>query len=244
VVFGLTAAVTASFTRSLRAEGMSTLLAHWQPWVLITLGITGLLLSTGAFQSSALATSLPIIDTVEPVSGVVIGAILFDERLASSAAGLAVQAVAGLVAAAGIMMLGPSLAAVQSGSGLPAGTRRGSVPSAAVPPGPARLASARLTAGVPAQAAPASGTGHGNGRVPVVAGAGHPPLAAPPRPRSAEASGSPAWSWLAGPAGPADGAHAQENRGESRRVSGPRQQCDLLEPGCPRTTAEDRADHP
>jgi drug/metabolite transporter (DMT)-like permease len=254
VVFGLTAAVTASFTRSLRAEGMSSLLAHWQPWVLITLGITGLLLSTGAFQSSALATSLPIIDTVEPVSGVVIGAILFDERLASSAAGLAVQAVAGLVAAAGIMMLGPSLAAVQSGSGLPAGSRRGSGPLAAVPPAPARLASARLTAGVPAQAVPASrnGAGHGNGRAAVIAGAGHPPMAAPPRPRAAQAGhsaaahdgDSPAWSWLAGPAGRADGTHAQQNRGESRRVSGPRQQCDLLEPGCPRTTAEDRADQP
>ncbi len=204
VVFGLTAAVTASFTRSLRAEGMSSVLAHWQPWVLITLGITGLLLSTGAFQSSALATSLPIIDTVEPVSAVVIGAILFDERLASSATGLAVQAAAGLVAAAGIMMLGPSLAAVQSGSGLPAGTRRGSVP-------PARLASARLTAGVPAQAARVSGngTGRGNGRAAVIAGAGHPPMAVPPRPRAAEAGDSaagrhgdsPAWSWLAGPAG-------------------------------------------
>jgi drug/metabolite transporter (DMT)-like permease len=117
VVFGLTAAVTASFTRSLRQEGMSSMLAHWQPWALITLGITGIALSTGAFQGSALSSSLPIIDTVEPISGVVIGAFLFDERLASSAGGLAVQLAAAGVAVTGIVMLGPSLAAVQGPAG-------------------------------------------------------------------------------------------------------------------------------
>jgi drug/metabolite transporter (DMT)-like permease len=225
VVFGLTAAVTASFTRSLRSDGMSSLLGHWQPWVLITLGITGLLLSTGAFQASALSTSLPIIDTVEPVSGVVIGAILFNERLASSAAGLAVQAVAGLVAAVGIMMLGPSLAAVQSGSALPEGARPGQEPAS------------------------------GNGRARIIAGAGHPPIAAPPprlpaeasrqeaaRSRARAAPAAPAWS-PPGPAWRAGQVYAQESRAESHRVSGPRQQCDLLEPGCP-STAEDCADHP
>jgi drug/metabolite transporter (DMT)-like permease len=117
VVFGLTAAVTASFTRSLRHEGITTVLGHWQPWVLISLGITGILLSTGAFQASALSSSLPIIDTVEPVSGVIIGAVIFDERLASSATGLMVQLGGAVVAAAGIAMLGPSLAAVQAPAG-------------------------------------------------------------------------------------------------------------------------------
>jgi drug/metabolite transporter (DMT)-like permease len=111
VVFGLTAAVTASFMRSLRHEGVTSLLAHWQPWVLVTLGIAGIALSTGAFQASTLSASLPIIDTVEPVSGVVIGAFLFNERLAASPGGLLVQLAAAAVAVAGIVMLGPSLAA-------------------------------------------------------------------------------------------------------------------------------------
>jgi drug/metabolite transporter (DMT)-like permease len=185
VVFGLTAAVTASFTRSLRVDGMSSLLAHWQPWVLITLGITGLLLSTGAFQASALATSLPIIDTVEPVSGVVIGAVLFDERLASSTAGLVMQAAAAAVAATGIMMLGPSLAAVQAGH-------------------------PRAAAAQPAGRQPGEGQ-------PVGA------LVASARSGGTSGSGPPA---RAGP----------------HRVSSVRWQCDLLEPGCPRT-AEDSADH-
>jgi drug/metabolite transporter (DMT)-like permease len=113
VVFGLTAAVTASFARTLRADGLGSILGHWEPWVLVSLGLTGLLLSTGAFQAGALSSSLPIIDTVEPVSGVLIGAVIFNERLATSASGLLVQVAAALVAAAGIALLGPALAAIQ-----------------------------------------------------------------------------------------------------------------------------------
>jgi drug/metabolite transporter (DMT)-like permease len=127
VIFGLTAAVTASFTRSLRQDGLASALNHWQPWALVSLGVAGVLLSTGAFQAGALSASLPVIDTVEPVSGVIIGAVLFDERLSSSPAGLIVQLGAAVVAVTGIAMLGPSLAAVQA----PA-VRSRDVPSQAV----------------------------------------------------------------------------------------------------------------
>jgi hypothetical protein len=124
VVFGLTAAVTASFVRSLRQEGVDSILAHWQPWALITLGIAGIALSTGAFQASTLSASLPIIDTVEPVSGVVIGAFLFDERLAASPAGLLAQLAAAGVAVAGIVMLGPALAAAAAHASAQPGRER------------------------------------------------------------------------------------------------------------------------
>jgi hypothetical protein len=97
--------------------------------VLVSLGIAGILLSTAAFQASALSASLPIIDTVEPVSAVIIGAVLFGERVAASPGGMLVQLGAGVVAVAGIAMLGPSLAAVQEG-------RR---PVQADPGGPAAL---------------------------------------------------------------------------------------------------------
>jgi drug/metabolite transporter (DMT)-like permease len=136
VVFGLTAAVTASFARLLRHEGAAAVLVHWQPWALVTLGITGIALSTGAFQAGSLAASLPIIDTVEPMAGVVIGALLFDERLAASPTALVAQLIAAAVAAAGIVVLGPSLAAGSAGPARePAqgGAARG---SRAVPGGP------------------------------------------------------------------------------------------------------------
>src|SRR5438046_938793 len=65
-VFGLTAAVTLSLSRLVRAVGPGGTLAHWQPWALLALGLAGLLLSANAFQAGALAASLPVMDTVEP----------------------------------------------------------------------------------------------------------------------------------------------------------------------------------
>ena len=106
VIFGLTAAVTLSLTRLLRHAGVPSLLTHWQPWALLALGITGLLLSASAYQSGALAASLPIMDTIEPASGVLLGALVFGERLAVSGGGLALQVSAGAAAAAGIVLLG------------------------------------------------------------------------------------------------------------------------------------------
>jgi hypothetical protein len=105
-VFGLTAAVTLSLTRLLRAAGPGGALAHWQPWALLVLGTAGLLLSASAFQAGALAASLPVMDTVEPVSGVLLGTLLFGERLAASPAGIAVQLAGAVAAIAGITLLG------------------------------------------------------------------------------------------------------------------------------------------
>jgi len=105
-VFGLTAAVTLSLTRLLRAAGPGATLAHWQPWVLLALGTTGLLLSASAFQAGALGASLPVMDTVEPVSGVLLGTLLFGEQLAASPAGFTVQLAGAAAAIAGITLLG------------------------------------------------------------------------------------------------------------------------------------------
>lgn len=118
VVFGLTAAVTLSFARLLRF-GVASALGHWQPWALLALGIAGLLLSASAYQAGPLRATLPIMDTVEPVSGVLIGGMIFGERLAASPAGLAVMLGAAVTAVAGIVMLGRSPLAA-GGSAQPA----------------------------------------------------------------------------------------------------------------------------
>ena len=68
--------------------------------------IAGLLLSASAFQAGALAASLPLMDTVEPVSGVLLGTLLFGERLATSPAGLTIQLAGAVAAIAGIALLG------------------------------------------------------------------------------------------------------------------------------------------
>ena len=219
VVFGLTAAVTASFARSLRQDGLGSIFGHWEPWVLIWLGITGLLLSTGAFQASALSSSLPIIDTVEPVSGVLIGAVIFDERLATSFSGLLVQFFAAAVAVAGIALLGPSLAALQ-----PSGRARPvTAGGAALADGP-EPTKRSVPASRPNRAA------HSDKAVRSAQSARAAKAAGPAR-----ADGSPQPDQDRGPLEVA-------GAGSRRRPDGLSAPCDLLETGRHDTTTEDCAD--
>ena len=105
-VFGLAAAVTLNLTRLLGREGPGRVLGHWQSWALAGLLITGMLLTASMQQAGPLSASLPVVDTVEPVSAVLIGTLVFGEQLAGSAAGLALQFAGAGVAVAGIIVLG------------------------------------------------------------------------------------------------------------------------------------------
>jgi len=129
VVFGLTAAVTLSLTRLVRAVGPGGALAHWQPWVLVMLGMAGLLLSANAFQAGALATSLPVMDTVEPACGVLLGTLLFGEHLAASPAGVLLQLAGAAAAVTGITVLGRYAGADAARHGQPAPNVDGSRPA-------------------------------------------------------------------------------------------------------------------
>lgn len=120
VIYGMTAAVTLSLTRLVRAGGPWfgepwRALAHWQPWALAGLGLAGLALTMGAFQAGALGASLPVIDTVEPVSGVLIGTFVFGESLAATPAGLGLQAAGAAAAVIGITLLGRAAPAAKAG---------------------------------------------------------------------------------------------------------------------------------
>jgi hypothetical protein len=103
VLFALLDSLTKSAAGLFRDLGTGAL-AHWEPYALLVVGGTGLLLAQSSFQSGSLAVSLPIIDTIEPIGGVVVGAVVFNERLATSWA-LAVQGLAALTAVAGIIIL-------------------------------------------------------------------------------------------------------------------------------------------
>jgi hypothetical protein len=64
-----------------------------------TAGIVSGLLGQSVFNAGPLSLRLPVIDTVEPISSVVLGAAVFDQRLASSSGPLALQFVGGAIAA-------------------------------------------------------------------------------------------------------------------------------------------------
>jgi drug/metabolite transporter (DMT)-like permease len=120
IVYGVVDALTKSTVDLLADRGAATLL-RWEPYALLAAGALGTLLDQSAFRAGALSVSLPVIDTLEPVSAVVIGAFVFGERLAASPGQLAAQLAGGAVAAAGIAALSrSSVAAMEARSDDPA----------------------------------------------------------------------------------------------------------------------------
>jgi hypothetical protein len=99
-------AMTKSAADLFRHDGLAAL-AHWEPYALIGIGGTGLLLVQSSYQIGSLEVSLPVIDTVEPVGSVVMGAVVFEEPLATSWA-LAVQVMGAVLAIVGIVVLSRS----------------------------------------------------------------------------------------------------------------------------------------
>jgi hypothetical protein len=132
ITYGVADALTKSTVDLLADLGSATLL-RWEPYALIAAGTLGTLLDQSAFRAGALSVSLPVIDTLEPVSAVVIGAFVFGERLAASPGQLAAQLAGGALVAAGIAALSrSSVAAMEARSGdpsRPGGQQRASSPA-------------------------------------------------------------------------------------------------------------------
>jgi drug/metabolite transporter (DMT)-like permease len=100
-VYGMTAALTKSTLDVLSHDGWGVF-THWQPYVLVGVGVLGFLLNQSAFQSGHLAASLPAMAITDPVVGSVIGVTLFGEALGATSAvaiGATVIAVVVMVAA-------------------------------------------------------------------------------------------------------------------------------------------------
>lgn len=104
VVFALTDALTKAAVGSASVHGVGAL-ARWQPYVLLVAGTTGTVLAQAAYRSGSLLVSLPVIDSVEPIGGVAIGATIFGEQVARSPSFLALQLLAAAVAVVGMVVL-------------------------------------------------------------------------------------------------------------------------------------------
>jgi drug/metabolite transporter (DMT)-like permease len=106
-LYGLLDTLTKSSVDILAVSGVHVL-ATWEPYALCVVAVFGALFGQSAYGSGALSLSLPVIDTVEPVAAVTIGATVFGERLASSAPLQVVQLAGGALAVAGIAVLSRS----------------------------------------------------------------------------------------------------------------------------------------
>jgi drug/metabolite transporter (DMT)-like permease len=104
LAFGMLAVLT-KVTTYLLSVDVGQAFLHWQPYAAIGVGIAALVVSQSAYQAGPLAYSLPFVDILEPVVAVVIGETVLGEELHVSGGILAVEAIAGAVAATGIVCL-------------------------------------------------------------------------------------------------------------------------------------------
>ena len=99
-LFGLTTALTKSFSHLLGHDGWRVLL-HWELYAMVGAGLLALISMQSAFHVGDLRTSLPAVDLAEPVVGGLLGIILLHERLQASG----MVEITAMVASVGVMVM-------------------------------------------------------------------------------------------------------------------------------------------
>jgi drug/metabolite transporter (DMT)-like permease len=90
ILFAAQAALLKS-TVGLLGHGVGALVGNWQPYVLIVVGLSGIACCQVAFRAAPLATSLPVVNTVNPLLGIVAGAVIYHENVRYSGLPLVVE---------------------------------------------------------------------------------------------------------------------------------------------------------
>jgi len=92
LVFGIQDALTRQTLEVLQGHPVTVLLTTWPPYCLLGAGIVGLWLMQNAFSAGPLHVSLPTIAAGEPVAGIVLGIVVFGDRIQISPGMLAIEA--------------------------------------------------------------------------------------------------------------------------------------------------------
>jgi hypothetical protein len=88
------------------AGSLLGLLTTWQPYTVVALAVTGLLLVQSAFEAGPLRMSLPALTAAEPIAGIVCSIGLLGDRLRVTPPALAWE-ITGLIAVViGVLLLG------------------------------------------------------------------------------------------------------------------------------------------
>jgi drug/metabolite transporter (DMT)-like permease len=178
LVFGIQDALTRQSLQILQSSGASALFTTWAPYALIGAGAIGIWLMQSAFNAGPLHVSLPAISAGEPLVGILLGILVFGDRIQITPGMLAVQAggIAALVV--GVILVGraPALSQLRTWTapyGLPHSIpgrhsqqpdEPASTPPASPPQGSAPSANGRAahgTTGTPASPGAAAAAGNG-----------------------------------------------------------------------------------
>ena len=171
LVFGIQDALTRQTLQILSSNGVGAMFTTWAPYALVGAGAIGIWLMQSAFNSGPLPLSLPAISAGEPLVGILLGVLVFGDRIQISPGELALQA-GGIVALiVGVILVGraPALSQLRrlTPPSLPhiTGAQPAEPAEPAWPPRPDRQALRRGRPGGQDQAPPGTGTlpgGNGN----------------------------------------------------------------------------------
>ena len=116
LVFGIQDALTRQTLEILQSGGISGMFSDWAPYALVGAGAIGIWLMQSAFSAGPLQFSLPAISAGEPLVGILLGVLVFGDRIQLTPGLLAIQAggVAALIV--GVVMVGraPALSQLRS----------------------------------------------------------------------------------------------------------------------------------
>lgn len=106
LLYGVQDALTRVSGERFSEGGFVELLTGWQPYAVLALGVTGLVLVQSAFEMAPLRMSLPALTAAQPLAGIICGVGFLGDRLRTDAGALTWEA-AGLAAVVvGIVLLG------------------------------------------------------------------------------------------------------------------------------------------
>ncbi|TVZ03271.1 hypothetical protein EAS64_22885 [Trebonia kvetii] len=107
IAWGFVAAVIKELSSHL-AGGPGAIFATWSPYVLAVTGAAAMLLTSHAMAAGPLAASQPGFTIGDPVTAILLGALLFGERLGTSPAALVAEVLGLIVLAVGVWTLSRS----------------------------------------------------------------------------------------------------------------------------------------
>ncbi|MEV0180837.1 DMT family transporter [Streptomyces sp. NPDC050625] len=106
LLYGVQDALTRVSGQRFGAGGLTDVLTGWQPYGVLVLGVTGLILVQSAFETAPLRMSLPALTAAQPLAGILCGVGFLGDQLRTDTGALAWEA-AGLAAVVvGIVLLG------------------------------------------------------------------------------------------------------------------------------------------
>jgi drug/metabolite transporter (DMT)-like permease len=106
LVFGIQDALTRQTLQILQSNGAGVVFTTWAPYALVGAGATGIWLMQSAFSAGPLPESLPAISAGEPVVGILLGVLVFGDRIQITPGELALQAAGIAALIVGVIIVG------------------------------------------------------------------------------------------------------------------------------------------